>query len=236
MKKVLAILVVVITVFGWIVSFTGLGTFAGLGERMKLGLDMIGGVSVVLEADTDATGSELKGIMDQTKAVMENRVNEMGLSEPVITIENENRIRIELPGAQNATEAIESIGKTAMLTFRTADGNVILDGSHIKDAQAAVYQGYDTNLLNSYIISLEFDAEGASLFEQATKDIVAGKIKSSGEFLSNQIPIYLDDDCISEPRVESVISSTKAQITGRFTRTEAMTLAALIRGGSLPVT
>ncbi len=236
MKKVLAILVVVITVFGWVLSFTGLDAFAGLGERIKLGLDMIGGVSVVLEADTEYTGSELKGIMDQTKAVMENRVNEMGLSEPVITIENENRIRIELPGAQNATEAIESIGKTAMLTFRTADDKVIIDGSHIKDAQAAVYQGYDTSLLNSYIISLEFDAEGASLFEQATKDIINGKIKSTTRFASNQIPIYLDDDVISEPMVTTVISSANAQITGRFTRTEAMTLAALIRGGSLPVT
>ncbi|MBQ6012735.1 MAG: protein translocase subunit SecD [Firmicutes bacterium] len=236
MKKALAVAIVILTVIGWVFSVTGLDSIGSLSEQMKLGLDMIGGVSVVLEADTEATGSELKGIMDQTKAVMENRVNEMGLSEPVITIENENLIRIELPGAQNATEAIESIGKTAMLTFRTADGNVIIDGSHIKDAQAAVYQGYDTSLLNTYIISLEFDAEGSSLFEQATRDIVAGKIKSSGTFDASQIPIYLDDEVISAPMVTTVISSANAQITGRFTRTEAMNLAALIRGGSLPVT
>ncbi|MBQ4181925.1 MAG: protein translocase subunit SecDF, partial [Firmicutes bacterium] len=109
MKKALAVAIVILTVIGWVFSVTGLDSIGSLPEQMKLGLDMIGGVSVVLEADTEATGSELKGIMDQTKAVMENRVNEMGLSEPVITIENENRIRIELPGAQNATEAIESI-------------------------------------------------------------------------------------------------------------------------------
>ncbi|MCF0150424.1 MAG: protein translocase subunit SecDF, partial [Firmicutes bacterium] len=236
MKKFLAILVVAVTVFGWVFSFTGAGSFAGLGERISLGLDMIGGVSVVLEADTDATGAELKGIMEQVQAVMENRVNEMGLSEPVITIENENRVRIELPGAQNATEAIEQIGRTAKLTFQQADGTVILDGNHIKDAQAGVYNGYEAQLMNTYVISLTFDAEGSSAFEQATKDIVNGKTQASERFAANQIPIFLDDDCISDPYVSSVISSTSAQITGGFTKESAMTLAALIRGGSLPVT
>lgn len=236
MKKALAILVVVVTLAGWVFSVTGAGAIAGLGERISLGLDMIGGVSVVLEADTDATGAELKGIMEQVQAVMENRVNEMGLSEPVITVENENRVRIELPGAQNATEAIEAIGRTARLTFQTADGNIILDGNHIKDAQAGIYNGYEPQLMNTYVISLTFDSEGSNAFEQATKDIVNGKIQSAGIYQANQIPIFLDDDCISDPFVSSVISSTSAQITGSFTREGASTLAALIRGGSLPVT
>ena len=102
MKKILSIIIVIIMLLGWVFSVRGFGEGGSIADRMKLGLDMIGGVSVVLEADTDATGSELKSLMDQVQAVMERRVNEMGLSEPVITVENENRIRIELPGAQNA--------------------------------------------------------------------------------------------------------------------------------------
>jgi len=229
MKKYIAILIVILTIVGWVFSINGLS------DNIHLGLDMIGGVSVVLEANTDLSGAELKQTMEQVKAVMEKRVNEMGLSEPVITIENENRIRIELAGVQNATEAIESIGKTAKLTFQTADGNVVLDGSHIKNAQANPYEGYDTNLIGTYIIALEFDAEGSSLFEAATRDIVNNKIKSAGVYDAAQMPIFLDETCISDPYVSTVISSSTAQITGRYTASTAGTLAALIRGGSLPV-
>ena len=132
MKKIISIIIIVIMLLGWFFSVNGFGEGGSIADRMKLGLDMIGGVSVVLEADTDATGSELKSLMDQVQAVMERRVNEMGLSEPVITVENENRIRIELPGAQNAEEAIESIGKTAQLSFRTADNEIVVTGENVK--------------------------------------------------------------------------------------------------------
>ncbi|MBQ1476263.1 MAG: protein translocase subunit SecDF, partial [Firmicutes bacterium] len=81
MKKILSIVIIIVMLLGWFFSINGFGEGGSIAERMKLGLDMIGGVSVVLEADTDATGSELKSLMDQVQAVMEKRVNEMGLSE-----------------------------------------------------------------------------------------------------------------------------------------------------------
>jgi SecD/SecF fusion protein len=234
MKKAISIAIVIITVVGWIFSATPLGG-AGIGERMKLGLDMIGGVSVVLEADTDATGAELKAVMDQVQAVMERRINEMGLSEPVIAIENEDRIRIELPGAQNAGEAIESIGRTAKLSFITADGAVILDGEHVKNAVAAVYNGYDSALIGTYAVNLEFDSAGTDAFAKATSDIVSGKIRSATSLSPSQIAILLDEDVISAPFVSTVINSSSCQITGNFDADSASNLAALIRGGSLPV-
>ena len=231
MKKFAAILVVIVMIAGWILS---VGPF-NLGDRISLGLDMIGGVSVVLEAQTDYTGQELKATMEQVQAVMERRVNELGLSEPTLAIENENRIRIELPGAEDAQQAIEVIGRTAQLTFRTADDKVILDGSHVKSASSSVYQGVETQLMGTYTVNLEFDNEGAKAFTQATQDIMDGKIVSNGEFMSNQILIYLDDQLVSDPAVTYVITSSSCLITGRFSSQEAANIAALIRGGSLPV-
>ena len=98
---------------------------------MKLGLDIKGGVYVVMEAKTDLKGEELQKAMEQTQAVIEERVNQMGLAEPVVTIEGDKRIRVELPGAEDAQEAIEQIGKTAQLQFALADGTIVLDGGSV---------------------------------------------------------------------------------------------------------
>ncbi|MBR3035585.1 MAG: protein translocase subunit SecDF, partial [Firmicutes bacterium] len=236
MKKIVSIIIVIIMLLGWVFSVRGFGEGGSIADRMKLGLDMIGGVSVVLEADTDATGSELKSLMDQVQAVMERRVNEMGLSEPVITVENENRIRIELPGAQNAQEAIESIGKTAQLSFRTTDNQVVVTGENVKNATAEVYQGTQSGLIGTYVVQLEFDAAGTDAFAEATRKVIAGEITPTMDgFYGNQIVILLDDDVISAPMVSTVINSSTCEITGNFTASSAGNLAALIRGGSLPV-
>ena len=236
MKKILSIIIVIIMLLGWVFSVRGFGEGGSIADRMKLGLDMIGGVSVVLEADTDATGSELKSLMDQVQAVMERRVNEMGLSEPVITVENENRIRIELPGAQNAQEAIESIGKTAQLSFRTTDNQIVVTGENVKNATAEVYQGTQSGLIGTYVVQLEFDAAGTDAFAEATRKVIAGEITPTMDgFYGNQIVILLDDDVISAPMVSTVINSSTCEITGNFTASSAGNLAALIRGGSLPV-
>ena len=236
MKKILSIIIVIVMILGWVFSVRGFGEGGSIADRMKLGLDMIGGVSVVLEADTDATGSELKSLMDQVQAVMERRVNEMGLSEPVITVENENRIRIELPGAQNAQEAIESIGKTAQLSFRTADNQVVVTGENVKNATAEVYQGNQSNLLGTYSVHLEFDSAGTDAFADATSRIMNSEITPTLDgYYANQILILLDDDVISAPMVSTVINSSSCEITGNFTASSAGNLAALIRGGSLPV-
>ncbi len=237
MKKFSAVLIIIVIALGWFATITGIGIKGSAAEKMRLGLDMIGGVSVVMEADTDLTGAELRSLMEQVQAVMERRVNEFGLTEPVIAIENENRIRVELPGAEDAQAAIEMIGQTAKLHFRTTDGELVVDGQNVRSASSQPYEGYDSSLIGTYMVTMEFDATGAAAFEAATKAIVNGEITSaSDKYTDNQILIYLDDDVISEPMVSTVISGTNCQITGNFTQESSSNLAALIRGGALPVT
>lgn len=97
-------------------------------DKIQLGLDIKGGVYVVLEAqDTEKLSeTERKDLMDRTQAVIEKRVDAMGLTNPNVAIEGGNRIRIELPGAEDAEEAISQIGKTAQLKFTLADQSFVL--------------------------------------------------------------------------------------------------------------
>jgi len=231
LKKVLAVLIIVIIAVGWYLTIFGAGAIEPIKDRMKLGLDIKGGVYVVMEANTDLEGEELKTVMEQTQAVIEERVNQMGLSEPVVTIEGEKRIRVELPGAEDAQEAIDQIGRTAQLQFALADGSVVLDGGNVKDAEAVL----DSETAG-YAVALEFDSEGADLFYQATQAAYSGAVTSVIEGINNTaLMIILDGQIISAPTVNEPISGGSCTITGGFTQEEASNLAALIRGGALPL-
>lgn len=231
LKKVLAVLFVIIIAGGWYLTIFGAGPIESLKDRMTLGLDIKGGVYVVMEADTDLKGEELAEAMDQTQAVIEERVNQMGLAEPVVTVEGEKRIRIELPGAEDAQEAIDQIGRTAQLQFALADGTIVLDGGNVKNAEAAM----DSESAG-YAVNLQFDSEGADLFHDATSKAYSGSVTSAVEGVSNRaIMIILDGQIISAPNVNEPISGGKCSITGGFSQEEATNLAALIRGGALPL-
>lgn len=228
-KRILAILVILITFFAWYVSIFGIGSIDSAKDALKYGLDINGGVYVVMEANTDLEGEELKHMMEQTRAVLDNRVNQMGVAESQVTIEGDKRIRVEIPGAEDAEEAIEAVGKTAQLQFILSDGSIVVDGSHVKDAQI----GTDGA---SYKIDLEFDSEGAVLFEEGTRKAYNQEPEAKIEGMSSrQIAIVLDDEIIVCPNVDSVISGGKCEITGGYTKDEASMTAALIRGGALPV-
>lgn len=228
-KRILAILVILITFFAWYVSILGIGSVDSAKDALKYGLDINGGVYVVMEADTDLEGEELKQLMEQTRAVLDNRVNQMGVSESQVTIEGEKRIRIEIPGAEDAEEAIEAIGKTAQLQFVLADGSIVVDGSHVKDAQIA------TDGAN-YKIDLEFTSEGSKLFEEGTRKAFNNEPQVVIEGMtSDRIAIVLDNEIIVAPSVNEVIAGGKCEISGGYSKDEASMTAALIRGGALPV-
>jgi SecD/SecF fusion protein len=234
-KKIVVVFIIIILLFGWWATLFGIGPLDPIKDKMKLGLDIKGGVYVVLEAKTDEVGEELKKIMEQTQAVIENRVNQMGLSEPVVTIEGDKRIRVELPGAEDANEAIEMIGKTAQLEFALADGTLVLNGSDINNAGLTTDQEH-----GGYAISLEMTREGGAKFEEATRLAVSGTIVSAYEGISNKaIIILLDGEVVSSPVPSEVISGGNAIITngtmGGFDIEYASNTAALIRGGALPV-
>ena len=235
LKKILAVLVIAVLVFGWFVTLFGIGdqskddAIKSVKDALKYGLDINGGVYVVMEAQTDKTGDQLKELMDQTRAVIDNRVNQMGVAEASVTIEGANRIRVEMPGVENADEAIQAIGKTAKLYFVLADNSIVLDGSNVKDAQIATDGGH-------YKILLEFDSEGAALFEEGTRKAVNGEVTSTIDGMSNnEIAIVLDNEIVVHPEVREVISGGNCEMTGNYSKEEATMTAALIRGGALPV-
>lgn len=234
-RKVLAVLILVIIVVGWVITLNGIGPLTPVKDRMKLGLDIKGGVYVVMEADKDdikkMSDDELREAMEQTQTVIENRINANGLGEPTVSIEGKDRIRVEIPEVEDPEDAIALIGKTAKLQFILADGSLVLEGSNVKDAAA----GRDDQS-TGYAVNLEFDSEGANLFADATTKAYNGEVTSAVEGLNGGcIAIVLDDQIISAPNVNEPITGGQCTITGDFTQEEAQTLAAQIKGGSLPV-
>ena len=238
-RKVLAVLIIILLVASWVISFTGVGSkFGNLNDHLKYGLDINGGVYVLLEAETDATGQELTAIMDQTKSVLEKRVNAMGVSEATVAIEGTNRIRVEMPGVKDAESAIKQIGRTAQLSFKLADGTLALNGDGISDSQLAT----DTEN-GGYKITIDFTSAGSNAFAEATEKACSGTVEVSDQWnqeeeavSSRAIVIMLDDEVISAPTVQEKINSRSCEITrpGGFSQAEASELSALIRGGALP--
>ena len=241
-NRILAVVIIILTVFGWLLTIHGLGPIKPIKDDIKLGLDIKGGVYVVLEAETDQKGSELNKTMNQTKDVIEKRVDEMGIANPTVAIEGTKRIRIELPGVKNTDEAIEQIGKTAQLEFTLADGTHVLDGSNIKNAEAGTSSGNSSG--GGYVVNVEMDSAGAKAFEEATQKCMNGGTSVASKYKNNKnetvseksIVKLLDGNVISAPVPSEVISGGKCEISGNFSKDSAENLAALIRGGSLPVT
>ena len=236
-KKIFSIFVVLLVVCLWTISITGTPKTQSIKDALKYGLDINGGVYVEMEADTsNLSDARINEVMEQTKEVMEKRVNAMGVSEATVSIEGKNRLRIEMPGVKNAEEAISQIGKTAQLTFTTADGKVYLTGEGVKTAGSTID---DQN--GGYKITIEFNKDGQNKFAEATEAALSGNV-DPGDFESigidpAAIVIWLDNDILTAPVVHEIINSGSCEITrsGGFSQEEASTTAALIRGGALPV-
>lgn len=234
LKKPLAVLLIIALVVGWYALVAG---FNGkpLSKKIPLGLDIKGGVYVIMEAQTKLEGAKLKELMNQTKEVISRRVDNMGIANADVRVEGKNRLRVEMPGVKDAEDAISQIGKTAQLKFVLADGSKVIDGSDVKNASIA-----QSKEATGYIVQLELKSKGASAFEKGTRKALSGKVKSKikgfdGKNVPNvAIIIYLDDKIISYPNVRQVITGGKCEISGGFNKQSAQQLAALIRGGALP--
>ncbi len=199
----------------------GIYTIGDIKDHMHYGLDLTGGVNVVLEATPKDGGNVSDEDMDATVAAIKNRVDKMGVSEATVAKQDGNRIRVSIPSIQNQQEALEMVGKTAQLEFKSPDGDVLLTGNDVAQAQAVKQS---ENGIESYVVQLRFTDEGKKKFADATE-----------KYLNQQISIVLDDDVISSPNVKSVISNGEAVIEGVGDSDEAKTLADLIQGGALPV-
>lgn len=194
-----------------------------LTKPVKLGLDLKGGVYVVLEAIPEENVVIDNNAMNRLIEVLDRRVNGIGIAESVIQKEGDNRVIIELPGLQNTEDAINLIGKTALLEFKLMDSNgnlgeTLLTGSSLKSADVS----YDN--LGRPQIQFEMTAEGAKQFAQITR-----------ENIGNQLAITLDGVVQTAPRINSEIPSGSGVITGNYTVEEAKATATLLNAGALPV-
>ena len=190
-----------------------------LASSIRQGLDLQGGTHVVLEAVDTEQAQVNDDAMNRVVTIMEKRVNALGLTEPIIQREGERRVIIELPGIKDPDAAIQTIGKTAMLEFRDEEGNTVLTGTDLKDAQASTNPQSGQNVVN-----LEFSDEGAQKFADLT-------MKNVGR----TIAILLDGEVLTAPNVREPILGGRAEITGQKTLEEAQNLAVVLRSGALPV-
>lgn len=205
-----------------IISLAIIGGFcvyiSPLANSIKQGLDLQGGTHVVLQAvDTP----ELKvddDAVNRSVRIIERRVNELGLTEPVIQRQGKDRIIVELPGVKDPEKAIEMLGRTALLEFKDVSGKTVLTGKDLKDAKAQISQS------NQSVVGLEFSDEGGKKFA----DLTARNI-------GKPIAIVLDGEVLTNPVVQEAITGGRAQISGSRTMEEAEHLAILLRSGSLPV-
>ena len=208
-----------------------------LKKSLNYGLDIDGGVNVVMQAKTgNQSGKELRQTMEQTKEVLGKRVNAMGVSEATVNIEGRNRLRIEMPGVKDAKTAINRIGETAKLRFTLADGTEYLTGNDVKDSAAEI-----DSERGGYKVTLKFTSAGQDKFAKATKLSSSGKVtptvkKADGTLVDKTaVVIWLDDKILTAPTTHGEISQGSCEITGGYDKAEAQETSALIRGGALPV-
>ena len=193
---------------------------------IRWGIDIKGGVEAVFspdKADVDITDSD----MDAAKAIIETRLVNNNITDyEVYADNNNNQIIVRFPWAADesdfdAAAAVQELGETALLSFCRNEDNkdVILSGAaDIKSAQP----GLDEEG-NNYVVYLDFTTQGSAKFATATQ-----------EMLNKTISIWMDDQMISAPTVNSVITNGSAYITGMANAEEAKELADKINAGSLP--
>lgn len=209
----------------------------GIGAKLgqwHLGLDLVGGSYLVYQVDMkDIATTDRDSVMSGLRDVMERRVNVFGVSEPRVTtakVGDSYQVIVELAGIKDVQQAIDQIGKTALLEFRTAETTGTGDKAQAVFKPTALTGRYLANsqigtnsTTNEPIILIKFNSEGAKIFEDLT-----------GKLVGKPLAIFLDGDLISMPTVREAISGGNAQISGQFTFDEARKLVGLLNAGALP--
>jgi SecD/SecF fusion protein len=244
-------------------AFVALGIVAGalffaLTTPARLGLDLRGGTQIVLETQDSPTVTADARSTDRALEVLRRRIDALGVAEPSLTRSGDRRIIVELPGLQDPREAAAVIGRTAQLTFHpvlsaeggaspSTDGRAVNDedgapirigpaaltGEGVRDAAAEI----DPQGVGGWFVTIDFSGPGGSAWTELTGTAACAPAGDP----KRRVAIVLDDDVISSPQVDpSVpcdvgIPGGSTQITGRFTDAEAKDLAALVKGGALPV-
>ena len=222
--------------------------FTPLSERITQGLDVRGGVSVIMTASKPDGSQPTSDEMATATAIVQDRVNKLGASETSVQQQGASSILIQIPGATDADSAIQTIGQTGKLEFVRLDAigdadallklnngkegvqlqagtyTAFLDGSHI--TQTSVGQA-SNSATGEYAVNITLDDEGSKAFAEVTKELAP---------TNGRIAIVLDGVVNSAPAVQSEITGGQVSITGGFTLDEAKALKTVLDSGSLPVT
>ncbi len=243
-------------------TFVGrIPTFQPPKLHMSLGLDLQGGVLLVLEGQDTQTTKATREAVDAAMRVIERRIDQLGVVEPTIQRQGDRRIIVELPGIQDPNRAINLIGKTALLEFVdtgpqslpagarwSPDGKTVTPPGPAPSQPGQPATGQAIPLEKKVIVTgADLDSAQAG-FDQslagAGRGVVNFRFKGKGaktfeEFTGSHVGQYLtiilDNEVISSPVIQSRITGGQGQISGNFTLDSARDLAVLLRGGSLPV-
>ncbi|MGN0758938.1 MAG: preprotein translocase subunit SecD, partial [Candidatus Ventricola sp.] len=162
----LVVILVVVALAGYVALF-GIGKGTSIhyvkpwGEAISLGLDLRGGVYTVYQAEDDGS-EDFDSKMNSTVNILTSRLTRQGFTEATVTRQGNDRIRVEIPNVTDPNEILRIIGSPAQLYFKDEDGNVIIEGAMVKNAQAA----QDEN--GKPCVSFELNDEGAKLFAEGT--------------------------------------------------------------------
>lgn len=213
--------------FWGIIILVIISTITILTKPTKLGLDLVGGSRLVLEAQTtDVVKKITPELMNQLHYAIENRVNKLGVAETVVQKAGEKRLVVEIPDVSDLEQAKAYLGETAELEFKKIQNiNGIekwvgtgLTGKDLKSADMTIIDQQ-----GNWAVTLEFNNEGAKKFGNLTKELV-GK----------NMAIFFNGDLQSAPRVNEPILGGHAQITG-VSAEEAKMMKDLLNAGALPI-
>jgi len=229
-----------------------------LGKILKLGLDLRGGMHLVLEVDLNRLpeGTSPSDAMERALEVIRNRVDQFGVAEPLIARQGDRWLVVELPGVKDPGRAIELIGKTALLEFKLVNDGVRI--SEVLDSEGKVdpskiptgYEVLPGKREALFLLKEEPEITGAALTNakveiggQYNMPYVAIDFNKDGakKFariteinIERNLAIVLDGRVQSAPVIKSKIPDGHAIIEGNFTMEEAKNLAIVLRAGALP--
>ena len=191
----------------------------GSAKAIKQGLDLAGGVSITYQV----VGEEEPSPEDMADTIykLQKRV-EVYSTEALVYQEGSNRINIEIPGISDANAILEELGKPGSLIFMDEDGNVVIDGTEIAEAQAATQPDSMGN--SEFVVALSMTKEGAAKFAEATRKAAPHQ---------GIIYIIYDDEVVSAPAVQTEITDGQCVVQGMASYEEAESLASVIRIGGL---